>query len=167
MNVGRIVGAWGVRGWIKAQPFNVGPDSVLLSAQRWWLDAREPIDIVRARLHGATVVAQPGATLDRDAVLRMKGREIHVSRAQFRPGAPGEYYWVDLVGCEVVNPAGERFGRVADVVDHGAHPLLEVGPDASAGSEGSAPMLIPFVDRYLVEVDLAARRIVVDWERDY
>ncbi len=165
MAVGRIVGAWGVRGWLRVQPFNAAPESVLLQARTWWLAGRRALRVTRARVQGEDVIAEPLEPLQREAVLALKGTEVLVSRATFPESAPGEYYWVDLIGCEVSNPAGYRFGTVLSVDDHGAHPLLDVGSESKDAS--TERRLIPFVGHFIVEVDLAGRRIVVDWEADY
>lgn len=171
--VGRIAQAYGLDGRLKVQPFGPPDESVLLTCRHWWLrppavapSAPAPGGLVpqqaeRARVHGATIVARLAGLSDRDAALRWRGAEILVSRAQFPAPAEDEYYWVDLVGCEVRNRADELLGRVAAVDDHGAHGLLRVQPPSGA------PFLVPFVEAYVDRVDLAARRIDVDWQADY
>ncbi len=150
-----------MHGALRIAPFNAPGDSVLLHARRWWLDSDTPLRIRRARAQGEAIVAEPEGLADRDEALRLKGRRVSVRRADFPPNAPDEYYWIDLVGCRVVNAAGHDFGAVSAVDDHGAHPLLAI-------EHADAPTtLIPFVEPILRSVDLAARRIEVDWEPDY
>ena len=164
--LGRVVDAWGVRGWLKVEPFASASDTTLTRAPRWHVvrsasAAHPSIDrwlvIERARRHGATVVAKPQGCDDRNAALALKGAEVGVLRADFPPLADGEFYWVDLVGCAVVNAEGEALGTVTAVDDHGAHAILET----------DAGMLIPFVDAYIVEAVPAQRRIVADWHADW
>ena len=66
------------------------------------------------------------------------------------------YYDFDLVGCEVVSTSGEAVGTVASVMRTGGQELLAV-----RRPEGRE-VLVPFVDEICVEVDVAAKRIVVD-----
>jgi 16S rRNA processing protein RimM len=161
IEVGRVIDAYGIRGWVKLAPFNDPRDSVLKTARRWWLPDGSSLQIDRARTHGATVVAHPLGFEDRTAAERLRGLTVRVSRSDFPASAKDEYYWVDLVGCEVSNPRGEVLGVVDRVEDHGAHPiLLLAGPEPSA-------LMIPFVPEWIVEVDIASRRIVADWEADY
>lgn len=164
--LGRVVGPWGVRGWVKVEPYASAQDTALTRAPRWRLERpagpAQPaidrwLDIERARRHSGTVVAKPMGCDDRDAALAMKGAEVGVRRSDF-PALPDDtWYWIDLVGCAVTNPAGEPLGSVTSVDDHGAHPIL-------ATDRG---LLIPFVDAYLVEVLPQAGRIVVDWHADW
>ena len=105
-----------------------------------------------ARLHGVE---------SREAAATLRGFEIGVPRAALRAPAPGEVYWADLVGLDVVNRQGMVLGCVADVAGYGAHPVLQVQ------ATGEGVRLIPFVAAYVDAVDLAARRIDVDWQPDY
>ncbi len=82
-------------------------------------------------------------------------------RADFPAPASGEVYWVDLLGCAVSNAHDEQLGCVCAIDDHGAHPILVVR------HENGQERLIPYVPVYILSVDIAQRRIVVDWELDY
>lgn len=166
MSLGRVIDAWGVRGWVKVEPFASASDTTLTRAPRWHVGraasaAHPPIDrwlvIERARRHGATVVAKPQGCDDRNAAMALKGAEVGVLRADFPPLPEGEFYWVDLVGCTVTNVAGDALGTVTSVDDHGAHAIIET----------DAGVMIPFVDAYIVETDIAQRRIVADWQADW
>lgn len=159
--VGRVIDAYGVHGWVKLQPYNAPHESVLRTCKHWWLPDGSVLRVERARMHAATIVAKPSGTQDRDDALALKGLEVRVDRAEFPAAAAGEYYWVDLVGCGVSNPAGDDLGSVEAVEDFGAHPILKTR-DASGQNR-----MIPFVDVYIVEVDVAGRRIVADWQPDY
>jgi 16S rRNA processing protein RimM len=159
--VGRIVDAYGIRGWVKVEPFNDPRESVLRACRRWWLPDGRSLAVERARQHGAFIVGKPAGVEDREAALALKGLEVRASRAEFPAAASGEFYWVDLVGCRVSNREGVDLGQVASVVDHGAHAILVVQDD------GGAERLIPFVESYVDSVDLGGRRIGVDWQPDY
>jgi 16S rRNA processing protein RimM len=164
--LGRVVDAFGLLGWVKVEPFAGAGDTALVKAPRWQLTrtpspAHAPIDrwvpVERARRHSGTVIAKLQGCAVREDALALKGAEVGVRRADFPPLRDDEFYWVDLVGCAVSNPAGESLGKVTAVDDHGAHPILET----------DAGQLIPFVDQYVVEVDPAHGRIVVDWQADW
>jgi 16S rRNA processing protein RimM len=177
VEVGRIVDAWGIKGWIRVQPHSSDPRA-LFSSKRWYLrPAAGPgqgraalptmLRITEARAHGTEVVAGVREIDDRTAAEGLRGARIFVSRGSFPTAGSDEYYWVDLIGLAVFNRAGESLGEVAGLVDNGAHCVLRVQP--AAGEDGTLPAerLIPFVAAYVDAVDLQARRIVVDWGLDY
>lgn len=177
--VGRVEGAYGVRGAIRVDTFNDPHDSVLCHAKRWHL--AEPVSppvvagprrvrpfalpaslqVDDCRVHGEGLVATLCGIASRDAAEALRGCELVVSRQEFPPPEEGEYYWVDLIGCEVLTPAGLPLGTVESVDDHGAHPLLRL-----RGEDGRE-RIIPFVEAHVPEVDLASRRIVADWDPDF
>jgi 16S rRNA processing protein RimM len=175
VEVGRIVGAWGVKGWIKVQPHADDPQA-LFSSKRWYLrpsegGARRPgaplpavLRISQAREHGDAVVAGVHDVADRDSAEALRGARIFVPRSSFPTPAADEFYWVDLIGLEVVNRAGEALGRVEGLLETGAHCVLRVRDPAAAEP---VERLVPFVDAYVDAVDLVGRRIVVDWGPDY
>lgn len=178
VEVGRITGAWGVKGWFKVQPFAVDPQA-LFSSKRWFLqpsaEARPPrpgapalpplLKIAEAKEHGDGVVARSLDVADRDAAEALRGARIFVGRSSFPTAGDGEYYWVDLIGLAVVNREEQPLGSVVGLLDTGAHSVLRVLPE---GGQGEADeRLIPFVAQYIDDVDLAGRCIRVDWGPDY
>lgn len=163
VEVGVVLGAWGVKGWFKVQPYAAEPQA-LFASKRWWLQAaagQRLLKIVQARAQGDAVVAGAHEIADRDAAEALRGARVHIARASFPSTADDEYYWVDLIGLEVRNREGQVLGTVADLIDTGAHSVLRVAAD------DATERLIPFVAAYVDEVSLAARRIVVDWGLDY
>lgn len=170
VEVGRIVDAWGVKGWIKIYPHSSAPEA-LFSSRRWWLvpPAAKPgsaflLRIIEAREHGQSVVAQAQDIGDRDDAQALRGASIVVPRSSFPTPAPDEYYWVDLLGLEVRNRQGEFLGRVADMLTHTAQSVMVLHRDVDGLRR---ECLIPFVKAFVDEVDMAGRTIRVDWQLDY
>ncbi|MYN11925.1 ribosome maturation factor RimM [Pusillimonas sp. TS35] len=187
VELGRVASAYGVQGWVKIQPHAAGGDA-LLTARVWWL--RAPIlpgdvgalpiarayPVLASRKHGATVVAQLGLVNDRDMADALKAHTVWVPRANFPASAPDEYYWVDLIGCSLYGEhqgAPALIGVVQDVVDNGAHAVLQVARqslDASGlaqpvlNSKGrSVEVLVPFVAAHVHTVDIAGKRLDSNW----
>ena len=181
VEVGRIVDAWGVKGWIKVQPFAADPQA-LFSSRRWFLKPPEPqgprrpaapspvpplLKITQVKHHGDAVVAQAQDVADRSGAEALKGARIFVSRASFPSADPDEYYWVDLIGLSVVNLQGERLGTVIGLLDTGPHSVLRIAPEGAEPGDEASERLVPFVAAYVTDVSLADKRITVDWGLDY
>lgn len=174
VELGAIVDAYGLKGWVKvAAHANAGQGGdALVHAKRWWLVKgldRKSVAVGQAKPHSDYLVAQFACCADRDDALGWRGYRVHVRRADFPVLGADEFYWVDLVGLDVVNEADVALGRVVDLIDNGAHAVLRV-EYPSTGKDGrpvSSERLIPFVGAYVKQVDQAAKRIVVDWEVDY
>lgn len=167
VTVGHVIDAWGLDGGVKIAPYSADA-SALLGTKQWWFDLRGVVrsfDVIAAKPHGAVITARLVGIADRDVAESLKGARIAISRTRFPATGDGEYYWVDLIGLDVVNGAGEPLGVVADLIDNGAHQIFVVREDLADGK--TVQRLIPFAGDYVVAVELEARRIVVDWQKDY
>jgi 16S rRNA processing protein RimM len=164
--MGCIAAPHGIRGWVKVVPWSQDP-AALTAHKVWWVKTAgtqtwREMEVVLARVHGNALVAEFGGVGSREEAAVLRGSEVALPRESLAPPAANEYYWSDLEGMDVVNRSGVRLGRVAALTESGAHPLLRVRPEAGAGER-----LIPFVPAYVDRIDVAARRIDVDWEVDY
>jgi len=188
IEVGRIADAWGIKGWFKVLPHSASPEA-LFSSKRWFLlppdrpmkpsrasDATqagllwtEPLvlRIKESKDHSDTLVACAHDIDDRNAAEALRGARIFVPRSSFPTAADGEYYWVDLIGLQVVNREGVALGQVRDLMSTGPQTVLVL--EAAPEAEGGKPVerMIPFVSAFVDGVDLPAKRITVDWQPDY
>lgn len=163
VELGTVRGAYGVKGWLKLVPFDADA-TVLRATRRWWVrsrkDAWHDVEVCGVRRHSDVLLAKWRGVEAPEEADAVKGAIVAVPRSAFPPLPADEYYWVDLVGAEVVNLEGTRLGRVRAVRSNGVHDLIDV-----AGSGGSH--LIPLVPVYVDEVDLPKRLIRVDWQADW
>jgi 16S rRNA processing protein RimM len=168
--VGVIRGAFGVHGALKIEPYTDIEASVLNRLDHWRIQApaaiasdRLPFPLpaqVKAlarRRHAGLLVATIEPPITREQAMALKGAEVLVDRAQFPPAEPDEYYWADLIGCTVSNPAGESLGQVLALDDNGAQAVLRL----------DSGILIPFVAAIVLEVVPAEKRILADWSADW
>jgi 16S rRNA processing protein RimM len=167
--MGRIIGPFGVSGWIKVFPYTEYVDG-LLDYPVWWLgkgegDWRE-VKVAGCEVHGSRLTAVLEQCPDRTAAMRLKGMQIAIPRSQLpvlsKSGKDG-YYWSDLIGLEVVNLQNEELGTVTGLLETGANDVLQV----QGLKEGERERLIPFVSQVIIKVDLSTCRITVDWGVDY
>ena len=75
-----------------------------------------------------------------------------------------EYYWVDLIGLDVVNREGVALGQVKELLSTGAQTVLVMEFEQDGKTQ---ERMIPFVAVYVDDVDMAKRLIKVDWQPDY
>ena len=123
------------------------PPGNLLNYRPWFLRRSgewQAVDVVDIQPHGDGFVALLAGIEDRNGALAAGGSRIGVPAGSFSPPAPGEYYWRDLIGLEVINSDGTAFGTVERLIDTGAHDVLVV--------KGERERLIPFVERYVTRV---------------
>ena len=182
IEVGRVLDAWGVKGWLKILPHSTQPEA-LFSAKSWFLQAPDVkfrpgfnaftgtvvIAVDEAKTHSDSVVAKIDGLDARDDAEALRGCRIFLPRSAFPKASKDEYYWVDLIGLNVVNREGIALGCVRDLMATGPNSVLCVEYQAvqEDGSSKSDERMIPFVSAYVDTVDIAGKLITVDWQPDY
>ncbi len=158
--LGRISGLYGVRGWVRVYSYTE-PREAIFQHTPWELRLQgqwREVALEVGRPHGKGLVAKLVGWDDRDQVRALIGAEITVLRDRLPPLPEGEYYWADLIGLEVIDQNGASLGRVARLMETGAHDVLVVR------DPGGGEQLIPFVQGPVVKaVDLVGGRMEVEW----
>lgn len=159
--LGRIVGVFGVRGWVKVFSYTKPREAVLqykgllLGRNGVW----QPTEIAAGQRHGKSVIARVDGVDDREQAAKLVGAEIGVGRDALPEPENGQYYWSDLIGLNVVHRDGTVLGRIDAMLETGAHDVMVV--------KGERERLIPFVkDKIVISVDLNEKLVNVDWEWD-
>ena len=159
--LGKIGGAFGVQGWVRITSYT-DPAENILDYDDWYLHRAgqwQVVEVEDGRVTAKGVLVKfAGIETPEEARLQV-GIEIGVPRSELPPTEPGEYYWNDLEGLEVVTPSGDALGRVD-------HFRTTPGGDVVV-VRGEREHWIPFVKDRIVKVDLDARRIVLDWGLDW
>ncbi len=194
VELGVLRGSYGLQGWVHVQPHSGEASVLRAARQWWLLPARRIgsgpaqlstasgasdvlnlsdvsdtsdircLEVSGVREQGAGLVAKWHGCEDPEAAQALKGRAVAVSRSQFPRLPAGEFYWVDLLGALVVDRGDRQLGVVRGLRSNGAHDLLEIERAGAPEGASAAMMLIPIVGEYVDGIDVAARRIRVDWD---
>ena len=159
--MGRLVGAFGIQGWVKVKPYTERPDG-LEQFPIWVVDTPEgwrEMAVEGFELHAKGPVARLEGCTDRTAAQKLAGCGIAVPRAALGEAEHGTLYQVDLEGFEVRGEDGRRLGTVDGFIDTASASVMVV--------KGEIERLIPFIAPYVTSVDREARRVTVDWKADY
>jgi len=155
LGIGYVARAHGLRGELRVHTHD--PESTtLLDVERVWIGGVEHVVEDARPTNGAVLLTVPGIE-DRDAAEALKGQPVEVAREDV-PLDEGEYLLADLPGCEVVDASGVSLGRIVEVMPS-AQPILVVHGE---GLE----RLIPVVPDFVHQVDVAARRVIVELPED-
>ncbi|QMT61326.1 MULTISPECIES: ribosome maturation factor RimM [unclassified Legionella] len=152
----------GVKGFVTVHSFTEPRDNVLKYANwhafinnKW-----QPIKLLHAEVQNKSIIVQVEGYPEREVVAQLTNIEIAVQQEQLAKLEPGEYYWHQLIGMNVINQQGESFGKVIEIIPTGANDVLVV--------EGTKRLLIPYLPgKFVLDVDSTQQIITVDWDMDF
>jgi 16S rRNA processing protein RimM len=110
------------------------------------------------RLHKGRALLQLEGCEDRATAETLRGYLVQVPREEAIPLEEGEYFEHQILGLAVWTRAGECLGIVEEIIFTGANEVYVVRDSAPDRRE----ILIPAIQDVVLEVDLAAGRLVVD-----
>ncbi|MES2770572.1 MAG: ribosome maturation factor RimM [Pseudomonadota bacterium] len=181
--LGKIVGPYGVQGAVRIHPFADDPLSWAKLPQ-WWLSKEGTAEstlpehwraskLISCKAHNDSLIARLECVPDRASSENLHGILIGVPRHALPATAKNEYYWADLIGLDVFNKDNELLGQVLGLIATPANDVLRVLPaqidkkTSTAQEKLAAERLLPFVNSVVLDVDLQAGRIKVDWGIDW
>lgn len=141
-------------GWAKLSHWWIGREG---DAPALWKQTK----LIRCKPHNDSLIAELECVPDRNASETMQGVLVGVPREALPPAAKNEYYWADLIGLDVVNTHDQSLGQVLGLIETPTNAVLRVGDGESA------ERLLPFVAAVVLDVDIAAKCVCVDWEADW
>lgn len=159
--MGQVTDPYGVKGWVKVRPATEVLDT-LLAYSAWWLKTElgwHEYVVQEAKVHGNHLLAKLAGVADRDEAFQLKGKLIAVPRERLPALGQDEYYWSDLIGVEVRNTRDVMLGCIDHLFKTSANDVMVV--------QGERERLIPFISQVVLDVDLAKRRMTVDWDAEF
>lgn len=161
--VGRIGSSFGVKGWMKIQSFTM-PQEKILDYHPWLIKLgkqwQEYVEFDH-QYNGKHILIKLPECDSPEQAKQYATAKIAIYRSQMPTVAEDEYYWTDLEGCQVSNQQGVLLGVVDHLMSSGASDLLVI-------KGNKKQYLIPFLlNHFVLQVDLAAKKIVVDWDEDF
>jgi len=154
-----VIGApFGVRGWVKIRSFTDPPERLLSHRvlQLGMSGSWTPYKIEATGRSAGQLTAKLSGVNDRDQAQGLRGARVCVPRSELPPRDDKDFYRADLIGCEALNLAGVRLGLITHFIEMPTQVLMVV--------RGEREYWVPAIPLHLRRVDLAARRVIVDWD---
>lgn len=168
--IGRVIDVYGLKGWVKVKSFTqpatnfLDYDECFLSEKNQWL----PVKIDKGKAHGKSLVVKFTGYDDRTAAEALLKRDISVKTQKLPALDEGDFYWHQLENLQVfvITTEGEKLlGKVDHLLETGSNDVLYVKP--CEGSIDERERLLPYRPEVVLKVDLAASRMLVDWDIEF
>jgi 16S rRNA processing protein RimM len=161
ITLGKIVGVFGVRGWVKVFS-ETRPREHIFKYSPWLLELNgksTEVEVLDGRAQGKGLIACLDGYTDCDEARKLIGSEISIPQAALPAAGIDEYYWSQLIGLQVENTRGIDLGKVIDLFETGANDVLVI--------KGDRERLIPFTEFAVLEINLDDGKLIVDWDEDF
>lgn len=162
VELGRLGRPKGLKGWQRLESWTDPPQGIF-EYQPWTLRSargeREPVQNVEFQPHGAGWLVRLQGVQSREDAAAWVGSWVEVPREALPELPVGEHYRVDVLGLKVKNRQGVEFGTVERIEEMPAHPVLVV--------VGPVERWLPYTPEHVVQVDLAAGWLTIDWPEDF
>jgi 16S rRNA processing protein RimM len=152
--VGRVAGAFGVKGEIRINSFTDDPAALVRYRELKGADGAAALTLTGGRPHKGGLVARAKEVATREDAEALRGLELYLPRNVLPPPDEDEFYLADLIGLRAVAPDGAVLGRIKSVQNFGAGDLLEIAP------ESGPTWWLPFTREAVPEVRLAEGVVV-------
>jgi len=167
--VGRLGAPHGIKGWVKLRSLTQ-PESKIFEYRSWFIQLAsgewQLFELTGYQQQGKGYILQPMGCSDRNKAHTYQGCWIGIDASQLAPLESGEYYWRDLTGLSVYTQQNQWLGLVDHLLETGSNDVLVVKP--CEGSLDQRERLVPYLrDSVIIQVDLVARKMIVEWDVDF
>ena len=142
-------------------------DRIIFDYQPWFIQKAgqwQQVQLESWKHHNQDLIIKLKGVEDRDAANLLTNCEIVVDSTQLPKLEEGDYYWKDLMGCQVVTTEGYDLGKVVDMMETGSNDVIVIKANLK-DAFGIKERLVPFLDGQVIKkVDLTTRTIEVDWD---
>ncbi len=145
----------GLHGEFKLRLQTNDPEHLLTLKRLYLGDETAPRTVLGSRMHQGNALLRMQGISTPETVERLRGTRLSIRASDARPLAANEFFLFQIIGLDVVTEAGERLGKVTDLMETGANDVLVVTPD-----EGP-DILLPSHPDVILSMDPAAGKVVV------
>ena len=90
------------------------------------------------------------------------GEDLLTDKQNLSKDSDSEYFWYELISCEVYNKENKKLGVVKFLERIGDNDVMIISSDNE-----KQDILIPFIKTYIVDVNLDHKLIKVDWDENF
>ena len=168
IEMGKFGAVYGIKGWLKVHSYTDDAESVfeykpLLMESKGQF---QEVHITEWKRHNNGFVAKVAGFDVREDAQALVGKALFIDSTHL-PILEDDFYWRDLVGCQVKTDKGYDLGIVSEMMETGSNDVLVVKANSN-DAFGQKERLIPFIEEQVIsQVDLTGKLITVNWQPDF
>lgn len=158
--VGKLANTHGLRGEVKVVPNTDFGDTRFAVGNKLSLhnDGRQVVvEITGSREHKGAYILKLKGIDDINEAEKYKGWLMKISEEDQGKLDEGEYYYHEIIGCNVITEDDEELGVISEILSPGANHVWVVDLVKSKGKQ----VLLPVIDDVILNVDVANKTVTV------
>ncbi|MEE9272327.1 MAG: ribosome maturation factor RimM [Robiginitomaculum sp.] len=159
--IAACAGAFGVRGEVKIKSFTQDPENCFSYGNLRGADGAVLLSVTSYRVIKNGFAATCPQIDTREQAKALGGTQLYVYRKDMPEPEEDEFYFEDLIDCEVKTTDGKRMGKVLTVHNYGAGDLLEISGGKDKKGNKLGMFFHPFNVKTTPVVDIGSRKIVI------
>ncbi|WP_367680298.1 ribosome maturation factor RimM [Candidatus Fukatsuia anoeciicola] len=167
--LGKIGSVYGIHGWLRVFSYTENTNNIF-NYKPWFVQQEREwqyIELENWKCHNQDFIIKIKNINNRETASQLTNSKIIVDTLHLPTLSNGEYYWKDLIGCQIVTTHGYQLGKIINIIETGSNDVMIVKANLK-DAFGIKKRLIPYLDGQVIkQVDIIAQRIEVDWEPDF
>ena len=155
IKLGRVLKPQGIRGELKVEPLTKPEFFKYIEQVRI---NNKDCKIVSASIREGYVFLKLNVCNDRNTAETLRDAIITAEKETLPDLEDNEYFYDDLVGCQVYLDNGEFVGEIVDIENYGNADIFNI-------HKGLNTVLCPYVDKVFKEIDIHNKKIIADTQR--
>ncbi|MFP7232386.1 ribosome maturation factor RimM [Bacillus subtilis] len=160
-NVGKIVNTHGIKGEVRVISKTDFAEERYKPGNKLYLfmdGHNEPVEVTvnTHRLHKQFHLLQFQERQSLNEAEELKNAIIKVPEEDLGELNEGEFYFHEIIGCEVFTEDGELIGKVKEILTPGANDVWVIG------RKGKKDALIPYIESVVKHIDVSEKKIEIE-----
>ncbi|MCD8502735.1 MAG: ribosome maturation factor RimM [Bacillaceae bacterium] len=160
-NVGKVVNTHGIRGEIRVISTTDFPEERFAPGSILYLDHptfsnKLTLTVATHRRHKNFNLVTFKGYDSLNEVEKFKGGILQVSEEQLGELEEGDYYYHEIIGCQVATIEGEDLGKIKEILSPGANDVWVI-----QRKNGGKDLLIPYIEQVVKEVNINEKKVTI------
>lgn len=162
-NVGKIVNTHGIKGEVRIISMTDFPERRYKSGNQLTFFSKQdgiqfPLTVRTHRKHKQFDLVSFEELLSVEEVERLKGGLLKISEEQLNREEldDNEFYYYEIIGCNVFSEKGEFLGTITEILSPGANDVWVV-----QATGNRKPYYIPYIESVVKQVNVKEKRVTI------
>ncbi|WP_225639390.1 ribosome maturation factor RimM [Candidatus Profftia sp. (ex Adelges kitamiensis)] len=167
--IGVIGAPFGILGWVRLFSFTEKIENIF-KYQPWFIQISmklQYVEIENWKNSKYSLIIKFKGFNDRNKAQILNNCNVIVESLRFPKLEDGNYYWKDLINCQIVTTKGYKLGNIIGIIETGSNDVMVIKKNLK-DKVGIKKHLIPFITGQVIKkIDLITHIIEVDWDPNF